>query len=138
MIARDDGFGPWESFLYSVAMSSFFWEYGYEAFAEIPSIQDLIFTPTIGAIMGEGFYYLEKELDKKRGIIWGSKTLGNVAYFFLNPIGNITGGMNDYFDISMDFRYQTFQPMAVSHVSPQLRKIDYVPSNYGFILDIKF
>ena len=62
MIARDDGYGFWESFGYSFIMSTFFWEYGYEAFAEIPSIQDLIFTPGIGAFMGEGFYILEKML----------------------------------------------------------------------------
>jgi len=138
MVARDDGFGPWESFAYSFMLSTFFWEYGYEAFAEIPSTQDLIFTPTIGALMGEGFFYLEKELDKNHGEFWGSKTLGNISYFFLNPIGRMTDSLDDFFNINLEFHYQIFQPAAISQVSPQLRRVDYVPSNYGFMLDMKF
>jgi len=138
MVARDDGFGPWESFAYAFMLSTFFWEYGYEAFAEIPSTQDLIFTPTLGALMGEGFYYLEKELDKNHGELWGSKTLGSISYFFLNPIGRMTESLDDFFNIHLEFHYKTFQPAAISQVSPQLRRVDYVPSNYGFMLDMRF
>jgi hypothetical protein len=138
MIAREDGYGPWESFFYSFFLSTFFWEYGYEAFAEIPSTQDLIFTPTIGALFGEGFWYLQNNLDKNHGIILGSKTLGNIAYFFLNPIKRITDTIGILFDGDTTFHYQVFQTPALTHVSPYLRNIDYVPSNYGFIIDIKF
>lgn len=138
MVAREDGFGPWNSFFYSFVLSTFFWEYGYEAFAEIPSTQDLIFTPTIGALFGEGLYYLQNRLDEKGGIIWGSKGLGNVAYFFLNPIGRITDSLDSFFGIHMTFHYQVFQAPRLTQVSPQLRDVDYVPSNYGFLLDIKF
>ncbi len=138
MVAREDGFGPWGSFAYSFVLSTFFWEYGYEAFAEIPSTQDLIFTPTIGAIMGEGFWYLQNELDKNHGIIWGSPTLGDVAYFLLNPIGRITESLDNFFDIYLEFHYQVYQPPTLSQVSPYLRKIDYVPSTYGFMLEINF
>jgi hypothetical protein len=138
MVAREDGYGPWGSFFYSFMLSTFFWEYGYEAFAEIPSTQDLILTPTIGALMGEGFFYLEKELDKNHGVIWGSHTLGNISYFLLNPIGRMTESMDKFFDVHVEFHYKTFQPDSISRVNPQLRKIDYVPSNYGFMLEIKF
>jgi hypothetical protein len=34
--ARHAGFNEFESFLYSAAMSGLFWEYGVEAFAEVP------------------------------------------------------------------------------------------------------
>ena len=138
MVARDDGFGAWESFAYSVMLSTFFWEYGYEAFAEIPSTQDLIATPVIGSLLGEGFFYLEKELDKNHGVLWGSKTLGDISYFFLNPIGRMTDSMDKFFNVNLEFHYKTFQPAAISQVSPQLQRVDYVPSNYGFILDMKF
>ncbi len=138
MVARDDGFSPMESFAYSFILSTFFWEYGYEAFAEIPSTQDLIFTPTLGSLMGEGFYYLEKKLDQNGGVIWGSKTLGNISYFLLNPIGNIVNSMNSFFDITLQVRYQALQNQAYFHVSPYLKKVDYVPQTYGFIIDIKF
>jgi len=138
MVARDNGYGPLGSFFYSFMLSTFFWEYGYEAFAEIPSTQDLIFTPTIGALMGEGFYYLEKELDKNHGEIWGSHALGNISYFFLNPIGRMTESMENFFNVHLEFHYKTFQPAQISQISPQLRKVDYVPSNYGFMIDMKF
>ena len=138
MVAREDGFDPWRSFAYSFIMSSFFWEYGYEAFAEIPSIQDLIFTPTLGAIMGEGFWYLQSMLDRNKGLIWGSKSLGNVAYFFLNPIKRITSSLNNYFDVSIYFHYKVFMPQRLAQVGPMLQNIDYVPSSYGFSLDINF
>ena len=138
MVAREDGYGPWSSFVYSFLLSTFFWEYGYEAFAEIPSTQDLIFTPTIGALMGEGFFYLQKELDKNHGMIWGSHILGNISYFFLNPIGRMTESMDNFFNVDLEFHYKTFQPAAISQINPQLRKVDYVPSNYGFIIDMKF
>ncbi|NPA66153.1 MAG: DUF3943 domain-containing protein [Epsilonproteobacteria bacterium] len=138
MIAREDGYTPFESFVYSFCLSTFFWEYGYEAFAEIPSIQDLIFTPGIGAFMGEGFWYLQNMLDANGGMIWGSKTLGNISYFFLNPIKRITDSMDHFFDLSVTFRYQVYQPHIISHISPLLQQRDYVPQSYGFMLDIQF
>jgi hypothetical protein len=138
MIAREDGYGVWESFFYSFFLSTFFWEYGYEAFAEIPSTQDLIFTPTVGALFGEGFWYMQNALDANRGVLLGSKILGNIAYFLLNPIKRITSSMDSFIDADIEFHYQVFQPPTLTHVSPYLRNIDYVPSNYGFIIDIKF
>ncbi len=138
MVARDDGYGPWESFFYSFVMSTFFWEYGYEAFAEIPSTQDIIFTPTLGALLGEGFYYMELQLDKQGGMLFGSRSMGNVAYFLLNPIGRITDSMERYFDIETKFYYQTFQDPRLMQTSPYLREIDYVPQSYGFMLEIRF
>ncbi|MFZ2890098.1 DUF3943 domain-containing protein, partial [Sulfuricurvum sp.] len=53
-MARNDGLSIGESAAFSTLMSTFFWEYGYEAFAEVPSIQDLIFTPLVGSLFGEG------------------------------------------------------------------------------------
>ena len=50
-VARHSGAGIMKSFGYSVLMSTFFWEYGLEAFAEVLSLQDLIITPLIGSLM---------------------------------------------------------------------------------------
>jgi len=93
-MARDDGMSIFESAAYSVLMSTFFWEYGYESFAEKPSIQDLFVTPLVGSFLGEGMHHLEGKLDRQGGVIWGSKVLGNISYFFLNPMGNIANGMS--------------------------------------------
>jgi len=141
-VARNDGMDEFDSFLYSVFVSTFVWEYGYEAFAEIPSIQDLIATPVVGALMGEYFYYLESEIDKNHGLVWGSSTLGNVSYFFLNPIGRITNNMSEFFDVSVTMRFQTYQPynsMRVQDYNTYINKPKQFSSfDYGMVLDFNF
>lgn len=104
-MGRNDGMSIGESAALSALMSTFFWEYGYEAFAEVPSIQDLIFTPLFGSILGEGMYILEGKLDQNGGKVFGSRALGNVSYFLLDPLGNIANGMKEallYFRIDLD------------------------------------
>jgi hypothetical protein len=107
-MARNDGCDPFESFLYSSFISTFVWEYGYEAFAEIPSIQDLFATPIVGSFLGEYFHYLEIKLDKNKGEVLGSKTLGNISYFFLDPIGKVTHELSDFFDVSVTMKIQAY------------------------------
>lgn len=104
-LARNDGFTIGESAAFSTLMSTFFWEYGYEAFAEVPSIQDLIFTPLVGSFFGEGMFILERKLDRQGGTVFGSKNLGNISYFFLDPLGSIADGMKNallFFRIDLD------------------------------------
>jgi len=142
MAARDCGISSQGSFFYSVFLSSFVWEYGYEAFAEVPSWQDLFSTPIVGSFMGEGFYYLEKKIDKNRGKVFGSKMIGDVSYFLLNPIGNISNGLSDFFDIHATFRLQAYQPYK-----PIFQNMDHLLENrpivasglgYGFVLEIQY
>nr|WP_220488575.1 DUF3943 domain-containing protein [Aliivibrio sp. SR45-2] len=87
--ARHAGFNEFESFLYSTTMSTFFWEYGVEAFAEVPSIQDLFVTPFFGAVVGELMLQQELSITANGGEVLGSDTLGSVSLFFLNPVGHI-------------------------------------------------
>jgi len=108
-LARGNGLDPFESFLYSTFLSTFVWEYGYESFAEIPSLQDLILTPVIGSVLGEYMYYLEMKIDKNYGEVWGSRTLGSISYFFINPFGNMAQGVENLLGISTTVRYQTYQ-----------------------------
>ena len=140
--ARGYGISPTGSFLYSVFLSTFVWEYGYEAFAEIPSWQDIFSTPIVGSFMGEGFYYLEKRIDKNDGKVFGSKTLGNISYFLLNPLGNISQGLSDFFDIHATFRFEVYQPYYT-----QMRQREFYFENrpvvasqqeYGFVLEIQY
>ncbi|MBN2871001.1 MAG: DUF3943 domain-containing protein [Campylobacterales bacterium] len=92
-MARNDGMSITESAVFSALMSTFFWEYGYEAFAEVPSIQDLIVTPLAGALLGEWFYVLERRVDANGGLVLGSRVIGNISYFFLDPLGRIADGI---------------------------------------------
>jgi hypothetical protein len=89
MTARSSGFNMFESFLYSAFMSTFFWEYGIEAFAEIPSKQDLIITPVIGSVIGEGFFYAKKSIMRNDRKVLNSKVLGYTSLLIMDPFNTL-------------------------------------------------
>lgn len=91
MSARSCGFNVWGSFLYSFAISTLFWEYGFEAFNEIPSVQDLVITPVVGAVVGECFYRAKRKIVNHGYEVLGSPVLGYIAAFFLDPVNEVTG-----------------------------------------------
>lgn len=93
MTARSSGFKWWDSFLYSSVMSTLFWEYGVEAFAEIPSVQDIFITPIVGSMFGEGFFYAKKSIMKHDKRIMKSKVLGVTALFLMDPFNTILDGI---------------------------------------------
>ncbi|OHD80287.1 MAG: hypothetical protein A3D90_02985 [Sulfuricurvum sp. RIFCSPHIGHO2_02_FULL_43_9] len=141
-LARNDGFTIGESAAFSTLMSTFFWEYGYEAFAEVPSIQDLIFTPLVGSLFGEGMFMLEGKLDQQGGVVFGSKSLGNISYFFLDPLGSIADGLKDtllFFRIDLDvtMSIQTYPQFRVipHHLTGEpTDSILYSDREIGFII----
>ncbi len=137
-MARNDGFSIFGSALYSTVMSTFFWEYGYESFAETPSIQDLIFTPLIGSFLGEGMHVLEGILDENEGVIWGSKGLGSFSYFWLDPMGNIAHGLGDTFDISVTMEFTNFTHHAdlsqFRYSNDHADPVRFEDRDYGFML----
>jgi hypothetical protein len=89
MTARTNNFSMAESFVYSALMSTLFWEYGVEAFAEVPSWQDLIVTPVIGSAMGEGFHVIKKAIQKNHNRILGSRFAGETIMFLVDPFNQI-------------------------------------------------
>jgi hypothetical protein len=89
MSARGSGFEWWESFTYATIMSTFFWEYGIEAFAEIPSWQDLIVTPILGSAMGEGFFILKGKIVRNDSRVLNSRVLGYSSLFLIDPFNSI-------------------------------------------------
>ncbi|AOW10320.1 DUF3943 domain-containing protein [Flavobacterium gilvum] len=89
MTARSSGFTWYESFLYSALMSTCFWEYGIEAFAEIPSKQDLIITPVLGSVVGEGFFYAKKSILKHDKRVLKSRFLGYTSLFLMDPFNTL-------------------------------------------------
>lgn len=107
MGARSAGANAMTSFWYSFALSTFFWEYGIESFAERPSIQDLIVTPVAGAFIGEWFYKVKRGIVENDGYLGDSKALGTFALWAMDPIteaGNLIWGddkpINDSFSFS--------------------------------------
>jgi hypothetical protein len=105
-VARNEGLSMMQSFGYSVLMSTFFWEFGVEAFAEQPSIQDLFATPIVGSILGEIFYRAEQKIKANDGELLGSKRLGAFAMIVMNPMGVVADKINDLIgtDVVQDAR----------------------------------
>ncbi len=85
MQPRIVGYDWTQSAIYSFVISSFFWEYGVEAFAEVPSWQDLIITPAFGAILGELFYRSTRYIENNNMTLLNSKFLGYTAAIFMDP-----------------------------------------------------
>lgn len=94
-VARKSGYRQWDAFMFSVLASTFYWEYGIEAFAETPSIQDLVITPVIGWAYGEWAYQTEQSILRDGGTVLGSDTLGSVSLAILDPIDSISSGINN-------------------------------------------
>ncbi|PKF62175.1 DUF3943 domain-containing protein [Psychromonas sp. psych-6C06] len=92
--ARKSGYRQWDAFMYSAVMSTFFWEYGVEAFAEVPSLQDLVVTPVLGWAYGEWAYTTERDIWLNGGTVLGSEYLGNTALFFLDPVDSLGRNFN--------------------------------------------
>ena len=107
---RQSGLSWQESAMLTTLMSTFFWEYGWEAFAEVPSTQDLIVTPLLGSILGEGTNYLYNCIMENDGKIYNSIIMGDIGRVLLNPIGEMNMYLASAFDaanieISVDYSY---------------------------------
>lgn len=107
MSARSQGFNILGSFLYSAFISTVFWEYGVEAFMEIPSIQDLIITPVCGAIIGEGFYRVKRWIVDNGYEVLGSRAVGYVLAFIVDPVNEFMGYFrgNPAHQIAKDYKH---------------------------------
>ena len=107
---RQSGLSWQESAVLTTLMSTFFWEYGWEAFAEVPSTQDLIVTPLLGSLLGEGTNYLYNQIMENDGKVYNSYILGDISRALLNPIGEMNIYLASAFDaanieISVDYSY---------------------------------
>lgn len=93
-VARTEGASAFKSLGYSIMMSTFFWEYGLEATVERPSIQDLIATPLLGAVLGELGYHFSQKIEANGGRVLGSYRLGKILMVLLNPGRSISNAFN--------------------------------------------
>ncbi len=98
---RMAGFDWHVSALFSFVASSFFWEYGIEGFAEIPSWQDIIITPAFGSLIGEGFYQLIRYIQMNNNELFGSWWLGKTIIWILDPLGSLiySTGLGEAFGV---------------------------------------
>jgi len=116
MSARGSGYNKWESFAYSTVMSAVFWEYGVEAFAEIPSWQDLLVTPIIGSVMGEFFYVWKGNIIRSDRRVLNSRIIGGTALFIMDPFNMILDGLGYKTKHKMQI-YSSFSPINYDFIS---------------------
>ncbi|PAF44052.1 ubiquitin--protein ligase [Helicobacter sp. 11S02596-1] len=117
MQPRMAGYSWAESVLFSFVTSAFFWEYGIEAFVEIPSWQDLIYTPAMGSIFGEIFYQLTRYIQSNHGQLFGSRFLGYTLIALMDPIGFVIRdlGLGKLFGVKNKNDFQaSASPLGVS------------------------
>lgn len=95
MAARSCGFNFYQSLLYSACISTIGWEFGIEACMERPSIQDIFVTPLVGSALGELFYKLKRHIVSHDYTLWGSRLLGNVVVFFVDPVNEVINLFRD-------------------------------------------
>lgn len=91
MAARSCGFNFWQSMLYSACISTVCWEFGIEACMERPSYQDIVVTPVVGSLIGEGFYRLKREIVNRDYRVLGSPAVGHILAILLDPVNEVVG-----------------------------------------------
>lgn len=94
---RSQGATKLQGFLFT-ALQSAMWEYGLEAFAEQPSIQDLIVTPVFGYLTGEAIHRLTQKMGRN-----GFNLREKIFIFLFNPMYVINNGYKIKYKISYAF-----------------------------------
>jgi len=130
MSARGSGYRWWESFIYSGLLSTFMWEYGLEAFAEVPSWNDLIVTPVAGSILGEGFFILKRRIVENDIRILNSRILGRSVLILMDPV-------NEFTDV---LGYKTKNKVEIKTALVPVNSTDSGKSqtNWGFSINVIF
>lgn len=133
MSARSCGFNAWQSLLYCSLISNVGWEFGIEAFMERPSYQDLVITPVVGSLIGEGFYRVKRSLVAHDYHLLGSRVLGNIVAFLVDPVNEVVGLFAGNPARQEATRLASERRMADVHFSPML-----TPGYKGFTLSATF
>lgn len=137
MSARSQGFNLWQSWLYSFAISTFFWEYGIEAFNERPSINDLIVTPMGGLILGEAFYLAKRWIVEHDYEVLGTKVIGYPVAFLLDPVNECLGWFRGNNAHGFNNReHPDLEPKI--NVSPTIQPIRGGGISYGLSMQLTF
>ncbi len=107
---RERGLSRSGAFWFAVLQSSLF-EFGAEAFFEPASIQDLIFTPGLGALLGMYFETVRDGIKQRRGALsWGDKTI----LVLTDPFGAINHQVDRLLGIDTRIRVRAMPPGAAS------------------------
>lgn len=78
---RQCGGRPWQAFAFAAGTSAL-WEFGIESFNKRPSAIDLVSTPILGAVLGEGRVQAQRWLRRRRPGFWRA-----FAEIVVDPLG---------------------------------------------------
>ena len=118
MAARSCGFNFWRSFLYSALISTVGWEFGIEAFMERPSYQDIFITPIVGSCIGELFYKVKRRIVSHDYTLGGSRLLGNIVVFLVDPVNEVVNLFRGSDTRSMHLNAEPRERSIESHLAP--------------------
>ena len=97
--ARERGLSRPQSFWYSTLLSTIF-EFGAEALVENVSVQDLLFTPTLGSLLGEYvFVPLREHILAKTTPL---DAMDKVTLALTDPLGAINSGVDQLFGVKTE------------------------------------
>ena len=137
--ARERGYNNWQSFGYSVALSTLF-EFGLEAMAEEPSKQDLWVTPVIGSMVGLYFMHLRENI-RDRDVERGYRSTGDTWLWVLtDPLGSLNRQFDKWFGWETDVELRPYRmQMDVEQIGGTERPVtddsDYA---YGLQLQVRW
>ncbi len=110
---RERGLSRSGAFWFAAAQSALF-EFGAEAFFEPASIQDLIFTPGLGALLGMYFESVRDGIKQRRGALsWRDKTL----LVLTDPFGAINHQVDRLFGVDTRIRVRAMAPGSTPRLS---------------------
>jgi len=105
--AQERGYAPAESFWYSFLCSSIY-EFGAEALAEEPSIQDIFVTPIGGTLVGTVFMQWRQDV-RKRTMARGYQSRGDKWIWVLtDPLGALNRTFDRWFGWEADIRIEPY------------------------------
>jgi hypothetical protein len=133
-LARKSGMNLPQSTAYSVFMSTVYWEYGIEAVAEEPSIQDLVLTPGLGVMIGELLYQLTRAAEESDGKWLGSRWLVQALRILEDPFGPLVALLEEKLK-KVGIKSVETQTMNIELVDPLTSSVVNVP---GFGLRLSF
>ena len=139
--ARERGFGEFGSFVYSALLSASY-EFGIECFFEPPSIQDLIFTPVGGYIVGKFvFEPIRENIKAKTQLAW----YDHAVLILTDPLGTVNSLFERALGIESDIRVLFHSPprepmdAAPAGGSPEGREVRFSrPDGVSLQLQVKW
>ena len=116
--ARHRGYDRQDSFWYAVVMSTIY-EYGIEALFEPVSIQDLIFTPVGGSVLGEYFMIGREKMKRNIADKGYASVSDKILLFLTDPLGAINQKVDEMtgYKKKGDARLELYPVVAMSDSS---------------------